>query len=74
MVSRVIEWPKLPSLPGFEDFKGNKDVYIERLLRDRVFLITHLISSLTSEEAPSCFELSKFELIMILFIILVSFD
>ena len=46
---------------GFKGDKGNKVTRVTRvprlkgLLRDRVFSRTHLRSSLTPEEGPSCF-------------------
>ena len=43
---------------GFKGDKGNKVTRVPRLkglLRDRVFSRTHLRSSLTPEEGPSCF-------------------
>ena len=47
---------------GFKGDKGNKVTRVTRvprlkgLLRDRVFSRTHLRSSLTPEEGPSCFQ------------------
>ena len=57
------QWCQNFKVLGFKGDKGNKVTRVTRvprlkgLLRDRVFSRTHLRSSLTPEEGPSCFDI-----------------
>ena len=60
VVSRVLDWPKVLGLKRCQGWQGLKVPRVTRvlglkiLLRCRVFSRTHLRSSLTPEEGPSC--------------------
>ena len=49
----------------FKGTKGNKMPKLKGQLRDRVFLRSHLRSSLTPEEGPSCIQFKFTQLVII---------